>query len=139
MPRHQKKAVLASLALTKRWANRENFFSTLSPADTATQTETAEKNHNACADSYQSQTVKNNEKSLKLDGATSSVMFFGRRGKIKTFRSIIPGIDFPFYLSTQMQSNKVCQKLLQRRVIFVISTTSTNPYVKTCQTMLSEH
>lgn len=94
--------------------------------------------YDACADSYQSQTVKKNEKSLKLDGATSSVMFFGRRGKIKTF-SIIPGIDFPFYLSTQTQSNKVCQKLLQRRVIFVISTISTNPYVKTCQTMLSEH
>ena len=45
MPRHQKKAVLASLALTKWWANRENLFSTLSTADTATQTETAEKNH----------------------------------------------------------------------------------------------
>ena len=45
MPRHQKKAVLASSALTKRWANRENLFSTLSTANTATQTETAEKNH----------------------------------------------------------------------------------------------
>ena len=59
--------------------------------------------YDACADSYQSQTVKKNEKSLKLDGATSSVMFFGRRGKIKTF-SGIPRIDFPFYLSTQTQS-----------------------------------
>ena len=66
--------------------------------------------YDGCADSYQSQTVKKNEKSLKLDGATSSVMFFGRRGKIKTF-SIIPRIDFPFYLSTQTQSNKVCWKL----------------------------
>ena len=44
MPRHQKKAVLASSALKKRWANRENLFSTLSTADTATQTERAEKN-----------------------------------------------------------------------------------------------
>ena len=43
MPRHQKKAVLASSALTKRWANRQNLFSTLSTADTATQTETAGK------------------------------------------------------------------------------------------------
>ena len=43
MPRHQKKAVLASSALKKRWANRENLFSTLSTTDTATQTETAEK------------------------------------------------------------------------------------------------
>ena len=43
MPRHQKKAVLASSALTKRWANRENLFSTFSTADTSTQTETAEK------------------------------------------------------------------------------------------------
>ena len=43
MPRHQKKAVLASSSLTKRWANRENLFSTLSTADTSTQTETAEK------------------------------------------------------------------------------------------------
>ena len=43
MPRHQKKAGLASSALTKRWANRENLFSTLSTADTAAQTETAEK------------------------------------------------------------------------------------------------
>ena len=51
--------------------------------------------YDACADSYQSQTVKKNEKSLKLDGTTSSVVFFGRRGKIKTF-SIIPRIDFPF-------------------------------------------
>ena len=40
---HQKKAVLASSALTKRWANRENLFSTLSTADTDTQTETTEK------------------------------------------------------------------------------------------------
>ena len=44
MPRHQKKAVLASSALKKRWANRENLFSTISTADTATQTERAEKN-----------------------------------------------------------------------------------------------
>ena len=43
MPWHQKKAVLASSALTKRWLNRENLFSTLSTADTATQTETTGK------------------------------------------------------------------------------------------------
>jgi len=41
--------------------------------------------YDSCADSYQSQTVKKNEKSLKLDGTTSSVILFGRRGKIKTF------------------------------------------------------
>ena len=40
MPRHQKKAVWAFSSLTKRWANRENLFSTLSTADTSTQTET---------------------------------------------------------------------------------------------------
>ena len=43
MPRHQKKAVLASSALTKQWANQENLFSTLFTADAATQTKTAEK------------------------------------------------------------------------------------------------
>ena len=43
MPWHQKKAVLTSSALTKRWLNRENLFSTLSTADTAAQTETTGK------------------------------------------------------------------------------------------------
>ena len=43
-PGTRKKAVLASSALTKRWASRENLFSTLSTADTDTQTETTEKN-----------------------------------------------------------------------------------------------
>ena len=43
MPRPQKKAVLASSALSQRWANQDNLFPSLSTADTATQTEISEK------------------------------------------------------------------------------------------------
>ena len=95
--------------------------------------------YDACAETYQSQTVKKNEKSLKLDGTTSSVIFFGQRGKIKTF-SIISRIDFPFHISQHKRNQtKRVKNSLQSRVIFVVSTISTNPYVKTCQTWYCVH
>ena len=94
--------------------------------------------YDACTYSYQSQRVKKNEKNLKLDGTTSSVIFFGWRGKIKTF-SIIQVSIFRFISHYKCNQAKCVKNSLQSQVILVISTISTNPYVKMCQTMLSKH
>ena len=62
MTRHQKKAVLASSALTKRWANREICFRRFPLPTLLRRPKQRGKNHDACADSYQSQTVKKERK-----------------------------------------------------------------------------